>query len=97
MQSADTYLDGLEFELPGVPREERASVQSFATVNTLDSALAVLPTSPRERADSYKLHMPRASVPVSLSDFDIFSESEGQLSLLSTFICLHDCPIVFIS
>ncbi|KAF5342699.1 hypothetical protein D9611_001654 [Ephemerocybe angulata] len=86
--SADMYLDELDFASPGT-KEERASMQSMASVNSVDSAEACIPDRNLALREQ-ELHMPRASVPVSLSDFDIFSESGGQLSrlTLSEFLML---------
>src|SRR5690606_2857871 len=59
--------------------ENRDSVQSVATARTVDSRDGCIPD--RE----LNMHIPRASIPISLSDFEMFSESEGQMSLLRTF------------
>lgn len=74
LEGAQAYLEGLDLKLPKTPKEERTSMSS---VNTSDSADAVIPDR--------KLHMPQASAPVrvSLSDFE-FSESNVHMSLLST-------------
>ncbi|KAF9453510.1 hypothetical protein P691DRAFT_719715 [Macrolepiota fuliginosa MF-IS2] len=79
IDSTSTYLEGLDIGLPASPTGYRRSMASINTFMTTDSAEAVLPHTPlpssRTPINQPEIPMyrpnPRASVPVSLSDFDI--------------------------
>ncbi|KAF5359484.1 hypothetical protein D9756_003271 [Leucocoprinus leucothites] len=75
IDSTATYLEGLHIGLPTSPTDYRQSMASINTFMTTDSAEAVLPRSPlpSDSQDKARAH-PRASVPVSLSDFDMYPE-----------------------
>ncbi|KXN91635.1 hypothetical protein AN958_12487, partial [Leucoagaricus sp. SymC.cos] len=75
IDSTSTYLEGLHIGLPTSPTGHRQSMASINTFMTTDSADAVLPRSPSawgpQEYQEKSCANPRASVPVSLSDFDI--------------------------
>ena len=87
--TADTYLDSLGLVLPS-HREERDSMGSFNTFMTTDSADAMIPRSPTPSTPSPREstygHPIRASIPISLSDFEIgMAGHDEHLSLIGEY------------
>ncbi|KAJ3569297.1 hypothetical protein NP233_g5139 [Leucocoprinus birnbaumii] len=75
IDSTTTYLEGLHIGFPTSPNGYRQSMASIRTFMTTDSAEAVIPRSPLLSDDQDKSRArPRASVPVSLSDFDMYPD-----------------------
>ncbi|KAH9481331.1 hypothetical protein JR316_0005853 [Psilocybe cubensis] len=70
--NADALLEGINLVLPHKIKEQkfRASIASISTFMTTDSAEAVIP-SERRRSNQSRL---RISTPLSLSDFEIYSD-----------------------
>ncbi|KAH6909166.1 hypothetical protein BKA70DRAFT_1277680 [Coprinopsis sp. MPI-PUGE-AT-0042] len=85
--TADAYLDSLGLMLP-THREERDSMASINTFMTTDSTEAMIPRSPSPstpspRDSTFNHHSIRASIPISLSDFEMMGSDD--LSLLDSF------------
>ncbi|KAF8150697.1 hypothetical protein B0H34DRAFT_729893 [Crassisporium funariophilum] len=89
--TASAFLDGLEFSLPNAIKEQkyRASMASISTFMTTDSADAVVPRSPTTPSPNGRFSSPprpRISVPISMSDFDIYSDvDDDSTSILDAF------------
>ncbi|PPQ90793.1 hypothetical protein CVT25_012113 [Psilocybe cyanescens] len=85
--NADALLEGIGLMLPHKIKEQkyRASVASISTFMTTDSAEAVIPSEKR-RSNQSRL---RISTPLSLSDFEIYSDDadadEDCTSILDAF------------
>ncbi|TFK40186.1 hypothetical protein BDQ12DRAFT_704482 [Crucibulum laeve] len=79
-----TILEGLELAIPNSP-SHRASMASISTFMTTDSADAIM-RSPSPTPTLNARAGSRTSVPVSLSDYDMWSDiDEGDSSILDEF------------
>ncbi|KAF4613544.1 hypothetical protein D9613_007591 [Agrocybe pediades] len=106
--TAEALLEGLDLNLPHKIKEQkfRASIASISTFMTTDSADAVIPRSdsptpspsptPTERTGRRNLHSHlRISTPLSLSDFEIYSDADGDVdSEYDELRSLRDCDSV---
>ena len=85
--TANDLLDGLGLALPHPIKEQkfRASIASISTSMTTDSADAVIPQTPRSektpQQSFFKSNL-RISTPLSLSDFDVYSDTDDDFSVL---------------
>ena len=77
-------LDGLSLMLPHPIKEEkfRASVASVSTFMTTDSADAVIPSTSSTKKPCSLVPGSRISAPLSLSDFDVYSDTDDSYSVL---------------
>ncbi|KIM40537.1 hypothetical protein M413DRAFT_445979 [Hebeloma cylindrosporum] len=88
--NANDIIEGLGFTLPNAVKENkfRASMASISTFMTTDSADAVIPNTPTttslKHTPSTTSSSTRMSTPVSLSDFEIYSD-DGRNSILDEF------------
>ncbi|KAF9000666.1 hypothetical protein BDQ17DRAFT_1359313 [Cyathus striatus] len=85
--STATILEGLNLYIPDsdspAGRPYRASTASIATFMTTDSATAVIRGNlPSQTPCNGR---PRASVPVSLSDYDIWSDIDEEIAIIDEF------------
>ena len=85
--TADDLLDGLGLALPHPIKEQifRASIASISTFMTTDSADAVIPHTPRggkSPQQSFFRSNLRISTPLSISDFDVYSDFDDNFSVL---------------
>ncbi|TFK27768.1 hypothetical protein FA15DRAFT_701570 [Coprinopsis marcescibilis] len=92
--SAGTYLDSLPIRLPRDILEDRLSLSSMSTFMTSDSADAVVkrpktpstPSTPTTPSPRSSYNPSRASIPISLSDFEMMpSPANERLSMLDAF------------
>ena len=78
-------LDGLELMLPHPIKEQkfRASIASISTFMTTNSVDAVIPQTPSTATTSlsFPFATSRLSTPLSLSNFDIYSDPDDNCSV----------------
>jgi hypothetical protein len=85
--TANDLLDGLGLLLPHPIKEQkfRASIASISTFMTTNSADAVIPQTPRAETTpqqcSFKSST-RISASLSISDFDVYSDTDDNHSIL---------------
>jgi len=87
--TANDLLDGLGLALPHPIKEQkfRASIASISTFMTTDSADAVIPQTPggeKTPQQSFFKSNIRISTPLSLSDFDVYSDTDDDFSVLDS-------------